>query len=124
MALVKRANSERIVPEEKVKEFLELGYSLIDEKGNVLKKGKAQSKEDLLVAYNEANAEIAALKDENKALKDENANLKAELDKLKDGEGDKFKCPYCDKEYASQSALDKHIKRDHPDKLGGENEPE
>lgn len=29
---------------------------------------------------------------------------------------DKFKCPYCEKEYASKDSLDKHIAEKHSDK--------
>lgn len=128
MALVKRANCERCVPDDKVKEYLELGYSLIDKSGNVLEKGKAQSKEDLLVAFNEATAEIEGLKAENESLKDEIVRLKKEVDALRaeneslsngaeTSNKDVFKCPYCDKEYKSQNALDKHINEQHADEL-------
>lgn len=123
MLLVKKANCERVISEEKLKEYLELGYSLIDKKGTILQKGKAQTKDDLRVAFNEATAENAALKKENEALKAENAKIKAEFEKLSSGagagNGDIFKCPYCDKEYKSQETLDKHIKEKHPDKLDG-----
>lgn len=116
MALVKRANCERCVPDEKIKEYLELGYSLIDKSGNVLERGKAQSKEDLLVAFNEATAEVERLKAENASLKAEYDAFKAENERAA-GNKDVFKCPYCDKEYKSQEALDKHIKDKHPDEL-------
>ncbi len=117
MALVKRANCERIVPDEKVNEFLALGYSLIDKNGTVLKKGKAQSKEDLLVAYKDAQAENTELHAEIVRLKEENDSLHAEIEALKKGSDDKFKCPHCDNEYSTQAALDKHIKDKHPETL-------
>lgn len=126
MALVKRANCERIVPDEKVNEFLALGYSLIDKDGTVLKKGKAQSKEDLLVAYKDSQAENAELHAEIVRLKNENDALHVEIESLKKDGDDKIKCPYCDKEYSSQASLDKHIKEKHADKLGadGTNAPD
>lgn len=126
MALVKRANCERIVPDEKVNEFLSLGYSLIDKDGTVLKKGKAQSKEDLLVAYKDVQKENEEFQAEIVRLKTENDSLKAEIEALKKGADDKFKCPHCDKEYATQAALDKHIKEKHPETLNtdGANSPE
>lgn len=35
---VRKANGERVVPEEKVAEYLEMGYSVIDSKGNIIKR--------------------------------------------------------------------------------------
>lgn len=117
MAIVKKANRERIVPEEKVNEFLALGYSLIDNDGNVLKKGTAQTKDDFRVALKEAQIENTELHAEIVRLKEENDSLHAEIEALKKGSDDKFKCPHCDKEYSTQAALDKHIKDKHPETL-------
>ena len=126
MLIVRKANCERKIPEEKLNDFLELGYSLINEKGEVIQKSKANSKEDLRVAFNEAQTENSELRAEIEKLKVENDSLKAEIEALKKDGDEKFKCPYCDKEYASQASLDKHIKEKHPDKLGadGGNAPE
>ncbi len=120
MAIVKKANRERIVPEEKVNEFLALGYSLIDNDGNVLKKGTAQTKDDFRVALKEAQIENTELHAEIVRLKEENDSLHAEIEALKKGSDDKFKCPHCDKEYSTQAALDKHIKDKHPETLGAD----
>lgn len=107
MPLMKRANCERMVPVDKVPEYLALGYSVIGENGEVLQKGTAQSKEDLL----RANTDLTK---ENETLKTENASLKVRIAELEKNVP-KFKCPYCDKEYASEATLAKHIKKDHPD---------
>lgn len=126
MLLVRKANCERKIPEEKLNDFLELGYSLINEKGEVLQKGKANSKEDLLAAFSDAQKENSELRAEIEKLKVENDSLKAEIESLKKDGDEKFKCPYCDKEYSSQASLDKHLKEKHADKLGadGTNAPE
>ena len=114
MALVKRANCERIVPDEKVNEFLALGYSLIDKDGTVLKKGKAQSKEDLLVAYKDSQAENAELHAEIVRLKNENDALHAEIETLKanngGGTGEYEECKRCGGE-AAEHQVDKAIER-------------
>ena len=45
MALMKRANREIIVPEHLVGEYLDKGYSLIDDKGTILKDSNPQNVE-------------------------------------------------------------------------------
>lgn len=108
MPLMKRANCERMVPVDKVPEYLALGYSVIGENGVILQKGTAQSKEDLL----RANTDLAK---ENEALKSENEVLKVKIAELEDKQAPKFKCPYCEKEYTTENSLAKHIKKEHPD---------
>lgn len=105
MPIVKKANCERTISDDKVSEYLEMGYSLIDGSGTVLKKGKPQTKGDLQTA-------LSAALEENKALKAEIDKLSAALEENK---SDKFKCPVCGKEYATQNSLDKHIKEKHPE---------
>ena len=61
MALVKKANTELTVPEEKIKEYLNLGYSLIDKSGKVLEKGKLQSKDDLASENEELKSRVSEL---------------------------------------------------------------
>lgn len=108
MPLMKRANCERRVPEDKVPEYLALGYSVISENGEVLQKGTAQSKEDLL----RVNADLTK---ENEDLKSENEALKVKIAELEAKQAPKFKCPYCDKEYSNEASLARHIKKEHPD---------
>jgi len=60
-----KANCEQKVPEEKVKEFLELGYSLLDENGKVLEKGKPQSKDDFMIANANLKKDLDAALEEN-----------------------------------------------------------
>ena len=120
--LVKKGNSERVIAEEKLPEFLKMGYSHIDKNGKVIKKGEAQTASDLRAAYadvvkeNEAlTKQTKELSDELDAAKKENETLKEQIELLKNG--GKFKCPHCDKEYTTQAALDKHIKEKHPDAI-------
>lgn len=70
MAIMKKGNCEKVVDEDKVNEFIELGYSLLDEKGEVIKFGEPQSKDDF--------------RTENKELKKQNDEYAAEIKKLKE----------------------------------------
>jgi len=122
MLLVKKANCECSIAEEKLDEFLNLGYDLINKKGEVLKKGNAQSKDDFMRENKELREKVQAMTDVIDTLKSENDTLKAKIAELegdegKNGDEDKtvFKCPHCGKEYASEAALNKHIKDKHQD---------
>lgn len=99
MPQVMKGNRQLTINEEKVEEFLSMGYSLIDGKGNVTKAGSAVTFKDLKlenetlkaelakvqeVADNNSNSEeLDAIKAENAALKTENEALKAENEALK-----------------------------------------
>ena len=82
MPIMVKANCEQKVPEEKVKEFLELGYSLLDENGKVLEKGKPQSKDDFMIANANLKKDLDAALEENETLVKENAALKAKVEEL------------------------------------------
>lgn len=69
MVTVIKKNKQLQVPDEKLEEFLELGYNQIDENGKVVKTGKPIT--------------LAAYQEENRSLKSENTKLKKEVDKLK-----------------------------------------
>lgn len=69
MPKVVKKNKQLQVSEEKLDEFLALGYNQIDENGKVVKSGKPTT----LPAYQE----------ENRRLKAENTKLNKEVDKLK-----------------------------------------
>ena len=113
MLLVKKANCERWSAEERLDDFIKRGYDLIDNKGDILKKGVAQSKEDFMRSNKELTEKITALEATIEELKKENAALKADMG-ASDEDGS-VKCPYCDKVYASNSTLEKHIKAKHPE---------
>lgn len=76
MAIMKKGNCEKVVDEDKVNEFIELGYSLLDEKGEVIKFGEPQSKDDF-------RTENKELKVQNEELKKQNDEYAAEIEKLK-----------------------------------------
>ena len=69
MKIVMKKNKQLQVPDEKLEEFLALGYNEIDSEGKVVSVGKATT--------------LAAYEVENKMLKAENAQLKEEIEKLK-----------------------------------------
>ena len=73
MAIVIKKNKELIVADEKLQEFIDMGYTQIDEKGKVIKAGKVNT----IAAY---QAENTQLKEEIEKLKAENIKLKKELE--------------------------------------------
>ena len=73
MAIVIKKNKELIVADEKLQEFIDIGYNQIDEKGKVIKAGKVNT----IAAY---QAENTQLKEEIEKLKAENVKLKKELE--------------------------------------------
>ena len=73
MAIVIKKNKELIVADEKLQEFIDMGYTQIDEKGTVIKAGKVNT----IAAY---QAENTQLKEEIEKLKAENVKLKKELE--------------------------------------------
>lgn len=73
MAIVIKKNKELIVADEKLQEFIDMGYTQIDEKGKVIKAGKVNT----IAAY---QAENTQLKEEIEKLKAENVKLKKELE--------------------------------------------
>lgn len=61
MAIVKRANVEMRVPEDRVQEYLEQGYSEIDSTGKVVQQCEPQTLEDYKRYVVELKARIAEL---------------------------------------------------------------
>ncbi len=84
MKIVMRKNKQLQIPDEKLEEFLAMGYSSIDEKGEVIIAGKVTT----LAGY---EAENNSLKAENAELKKEIENLKAENTQLKENNSAKNK---------------------------------
>ena len=73
MAIVIKKNKELIVADEKLQEFIDMGYTQIDEKGKVIKAGKVNT----IAAY---QAENTQLKEVIEKLKAENVKLQNELE--------------------------------------------
>ena len=83
MALMKRANREIIVPEHLVGEYLDKGYSLIDDKGTILKDSNPQNVEDFRSLVSHLKDRITELESREGLLSTENTELKQELDSLR-----------------------------------------
>ncbi len=73
--LMKKGNGERLVPDEKVAEFLEMGYSAIDDLGRVL----IQAKPTTIADY---KALVSKLQQENAALQADYQQLKQMYEQL------------------------------------------
>lgn len=86
MALVIKGNKQLTVAPEKVKEYLLIGYSEIDEEGKVLQVGEATDLKDIKAENDTLKAKLAEYKDniekldQLEALQAENADLKAQLE--------------------------------------------
>lgn len=80
MAQVMKGNKQLTINEDKVREFLELGYSLIDKEGNIVKAGMATSLKEIKEENATIKSEINKLKLENEKLKIENDTLKKQLE--------------------------------------------
>lgn len=72
-----RGNGERLVPDEKVTEFLKMGYSVIDDQGNVT----VEAEPSTIPQY---KALVEKLRKENEALKLEKAEAEKELADLRE----------------------------------------
>ncbi len=99
MAQVMKGNRQLTINEDKVEEFLALGYSLIDKEGKIVQAGTATTFKDLKLENETLKAELAkaqevkenssnseeldATKAENEKLKVENETLKADNEALK-----------------------------------------
>jgi len=76
MTRVKLGGRELTIPDDRVAEYLEQGYSVIDSRGNTLQTGK-------ILTYEQAITENNKLTAQNKRLKAAYDNLVAENEKLK-----------------------------------------
>ncbi len=88
MVTVQKANKQLTIEEDALSQYLSRGFSQVDEKGNIVKKGEAKTLGDLKAENGTLKAEIDKLNNENKALKTENDNLKAENNELKEANTD------------------------------------
>lgn len=95
MTRVKRANRELVIDDAAVTEYLTQGYSVIDDHGNELQRGKALDYASAMRRLAEIEAHDAALANsleeanlKIKTLTAENKKLKAELKKAPDKESD------------------------------------
>lgn len=79
MIKVKRNNRVLNIPENDLNHYLSLGYSQIDNEGNVLKKTTLLNPTELLKENEKLNKELITSKNEVKKLKNEIKSLKDKL---------------------------------------------
>ena len=81
MTRVKLGGRELTIPDDRVAEYLEQGYSVIDAKGNTLQTGKILTYEQAITENNKLTAQNKRLKVAYDSLTAENEKLKASLEK-------------------------------------------
>lgn len=80
--LMKKANGERLVPDEKVAEYLEMGYSVINSDGEVLKEPAPTTPAQFRKIMHDYDMQLLAKDDTIAALTAENNTLKETLASL------------------------------------------
>lgn len=88
MIQVQRGNKQLTISETSLEQYLTMGYSQIDEKGNVIKPGDAVITADIKAENKTLKAQLTKLQEENKILKEENKELKSEIKDLKKSDED------------------------------------
>lgn len=76
-AIVKKGNVELTVSDHLIDEYLEMGYSLLDENGKTVRRKPCSS--DIIAELNES---VRVLKSRNETLESENVRLNSEIVKL------------------------------------------
>jgi len=83
MTKVKLGGRELTIPDDRVAEYLEQGYSVIDARGNTLQVGKILTYEQALTENNKLAAQNKRLKAAHDSLVIENQRLNDDIEKLK-----------------------------------------
>lgn len=105
--LMIKGNGERLVPDEKVTEYLEMGYSVIDRDGKVIKKPKPTTPAEFNEIVHAYEQEIAQKDEAILALTADNNMLKAALaDLTKQHHGEPEAETAENGEYSAEEAAD------------------
>lgn len=123
MTKVRCGGRELSIEDELVDRYLAQGYSVIDNAGNVVRKGSITTMDTALKEIAQLRAEVERLSADKHALSAELNALKETLEndnsgaaERKDEDSPDSRCSICGKVYKSQAALDKHMKDKHPEK--------
>lgn len=81
--LVRKGNGERLIPDEKMTEFLEMGYSVINSKGEVIVEAVPSTVPQYKALVNRLQKENESLKDQIATLEKEKAALEELLNQEK-----------------------------------------
>lgn len=83
MISVQRGNKQLTISEQALPQFLGMGYSKIDKKGNIIQQGEATTFGDLKTENITIKAENENVKAQLIKLQKENESLKSEIEELK-----------------------------------------
>lgn len=88
MAIMQKGNKQAHVLDEKIEEFLKMGYSEVDKEGEILQVGQATDLKDIKAENDTLKAKLAEYKenieklDQLEAIQAENEALKAQVAEL------------------------------------------
>lgn len=85
--LVRRGNGERLIPDEKVAEFLQMGYSVIDSKGKVIVEAEPSTIPQYKTLVADLRNQVRALKAQVAVLEEQNTALKTRDNASKAADG-------------------------------------
>lgn len=76
--VVQKGNKQLTINDDKINDYLEIGFSEVNEKGKIVQAGKATTLKDVQAENNTLKAELSKVNAENEKLKAELESLKVD----------------------------------------------